>query len=204
MPVLLARLPVTIVVASPVLVDLITSPCKSDSMRHSLLMNCGSELFSLEEFFDSAYRCNGHFWRILSIIANFLPPGFVQTFINGMATVGENSGASSFMPGVIGSFSKTSSTGAGDSAENTQELFSGGDGQGSLGRFGVAKLFMKASVNPIAGVHWMWRMGSRMVVQIIEASKQKRSVGSVFWNIIYDGRLDYKQLIATRMFNYLY
>jgi hypothetical protein len=201
MPVLLARLPVTIVVASPVLVDLITSPCKSDSMRHSLLMNCGSELFSLEEFFDSAYRCNGHFWRILSIMANFLPPGFVQTFINGMATVGENSGASSFMPGVIGSFSKTSSTGAGDSAENTQELFSGGDGQGSLGRFGVAKLFMKASVNPIAGVHWMWRMGSRMVVQIIEASKQKRSVGSVFWNIIYDGRLDYKQLIATRMFN---
>ena len=70
-----------------------------------------------------------------------------------------------------------------------------------MGRFGAAKLFMKATVNPIAGTHWMWRMGTRMVVQIIEAAKAKRSVGSVFWNIIYDGRLDYKQLVATRMLN---
>lgn len=200
MPVLLVRLPVTIVIASPVIVDLITGPCRSDSMHHSLLMNCGSELFSLEEFFDSAYRCNGHFWRILSITANFIPAGFVQTFVNGMAAVGENSGASSFMPGAIGSMSKASSTDAGESADNAQAMFSSDDGT-KMGRFGATKLFMKAAVNPIAGTHWMWRMGTRMIVQIMEAAKQKRSIGSVFWNVIYDGRLDYKQLVATRMFN---
>ena len=199
MPVLLMRLPVVIIVASPVLVDLITGDCFADSKGHSLLMNCGSELFSLERFFDSAYRCNGHFWRILSITANFLPPGFVQTFLNGVATVGENSGASSFMPGVIGSMSKIGDTNAGDSADTMQDMFSGGDSK--MSRYGATKLFMKAAVNPIAGTHWMWRMGTRMIVQIIEATKNKRSVGSIFWNIIYDGRLDYKQLVATRMMN---
>ena len=201
MPVLLVRLPVTIMIASPVMVDLVTGPCKSDSMRHSLLMNCGSELFSLEDFFDSAYRCNGHFWRIISITANFIPAGFVQTFINGVATVGENSGATAFMPGVIGSISKMGDTNAGESADNAQDMFSGDMSGGKMGRFGFAKLFMKTAVNPIAGVHWMWRMGSRMVVQLMEAAKQKRSVGSVFWNVLYDGRLDYRQLVATRMFN---
>jgi hypothetical protein len=199
MDVLLVRLPVVIIVASPVLVELITGDCYADSKSHSLLMNCGSELFSLELFFDSAYRCNGHFWRILSITANFLPPGFVQTFINGVAAVGENSGASAFMPGAIGSISKVSDTNAGDSADTIQDMSGGSDTK--MGRFGAAKLFMKATVNPIAGTHWMWRMGTRMVVQIIEAAKAKRSVGSVFWNIIYDGRLDYKQLVATRMLN---
>ena len=201
MPVLLVRLPLVIIVASPVLVDLIAGDCYADSKSHSLLMNCGSELFSLEQFFDSAYRCNGHFWRILSITANFLPPGFVQTFINGVTAVGENSGATSFMPGVIGAFSKVGSTDAGDSAENLQDTVSGGGSGGKMGRFGAAKLFMKATVNPIAGTHWMWRMGSRMIVQIIQATQQRRSVGSIFWNILYDGRLDYKQLVATRMFN---
>ena len=199
MPVLLMRLPVVIMVASPVLVELITGDCFADSKGHSLLMNCGSELFSLERFFDSAYRCNGHFWRILSITANFLPPGFVQTFLNGVATVGENSGASSFMPGVIGYMSKIGDTNAGDSADTMQDMFSGGDSK--MTRFGATKLFMKATVNPIAGTHWMWRMGTRMIVQIIEATKNKRSVGSIFWNVIYDGRLDYKQLVATRMLN---
>jgi hypothetical protein len=199
MPVLLVRLPVVLVVASPVLVELITGDCYADSKSHGLLMNCGSELFSLEGFFDSAYRCNGHFWRILSITANFLPPGFVQTFINGVAAVGENSGASAFIPGVIGAFSKVGSTEAGDSASVIQEM-PGGGGE-KMSRFGVAKLFMKTAVNPIAGAHWMWRMGSRMVVQIMQATRNRRSIGSIFWNIIYDGRLDYKQLVASRMLN---
>lgn len=190
-----------IVVSSPVLIDLIAGDCYADSKSHSLLMNCGSELFSLEKFFDSAYRCNGHFWRILSITANFLPPGFVQTFINGVATVGENSGASAFIPGAIGAFSKVGSTDAGESANTVQDMVGGGGDGGKLSRFGAAKLFMKTALNPIAGAHWMWRMGSRMVVQIIQATQNQRSIGSIFWNIVYDGRLDYKQLVATRMLN---
>jgi hypothetical protein len=200
MPVLLLRLPLVVIVASPVIIDLLTGPCFKDSMGHSLLSNCGGELFSLEKFFDSAYRCNGHFWRILSKIADVMSPGFVQTFINGVAAVGENSGATAFMPGVMGSASKIGGTDAGGSSEKVQDVFGGGDGE-RMGRFGPIALFMKVSVNPIAATHWMWRMGSRMLVQIIQAAKQRRGVGSVFWNVVYDGRLDYKELIATRMFN---
>jgi hypothetical protein len=199
MPVLFVRLPVTIMVASPVLVDLIAGPCYADNMGHSLLSNCGAELFSLETFFNSAYLCNGHFWRILTKMANVIPAGFVQTFANGVASVGENSGASSFMPGIIGAASKLSNNDPAGAAEQLQDTFGGGDGK--MTRFGALKLFMTAVINPIAGTHWMWRMGSRMIIQMIEAAKKKRNVGSIFWNIIYDGRLDYKQLVATRMFN---
>mmetsp|Transcript_27618 Transcript_27618/g.57428 ORF Transcript_27618/g.57428 Transcript_27618/m.57428 type:complete len:313 (-) Transcript_27618:107-1045(-) len=200
MPALLLRLPVTIIVASPVIIDLLTGPYYKDNMGHSLPSNCDSELFSLEQFFDSAYRCNGYFWGILTKIANFMTPGFVQTFINGVAAVGENSGAGEFMPGIMESVSKLGSIDAGESSEKVQDMFGGGGGQ-KMGRFGAVTLFMKVSIDPIAATHWLWRMGSRMVVQIIQASKQKQSISSVLWNVVYDGRLDYKELIATRMFN---
>jgi hypothetical protein len=173
MPVLLIRLPLVVIVSSPVIIDLLTGPCFKDSMGHSLLSNCGGELLSLERFFDSAYRCNGHFWRILTKTANFMSPGFVQTFINGVAAVGENSGASAFMPGIMGSMSKFGSTDAGGSSEKVQDTFGGGSGE-KMGRFGAIALFMKVSTNPIAATHWMWRMGSRMLVQIIQAAKQRR------------------------------
>jgi hypothetical protein len=196
MDLLIVRLPVAILVASPVLVDLMTGPCFLDTKHHSLLMNCGQELFSLEEFFDSAYRCNGHFWRIFAIVGNFLQPGFAQTFLNGMTAIGENSGVSSFMPRIMEMFSKVSKNDPAEGVTGVQDLMSGG-----VTRFGVASIFMKAAINPIASTHWMWRMASRIVVQIIEATKSKRSVGSVFWNVLYDGRTDYKAIVAKRMFN---
>ena len=189
------RLPIVIVVSAPVLIDLLTGPCYADSMSHSLLMNCGQEIFSLEEFFKSAYACNGHFWRIIAKAANFFSPGFAQTFLNGMTTLGENSGASAFMPGIIGVVSKIAENNPMDSLSSVQDMVSGGS------KFGPMTLFMKTAMNPIAGTHWIWRMASRIVVQCIQASKEQRSVGSVFWNVLYDGRLDYKELVATRMFN---
>jgi hypothetical protein len=193
MTILFIRLPVVVIVASPVLLQLLTGPCFLDTKSHSLLMNCGQELFSLEEFFDSAYKCNAHFWRIFSIVGNFLQPGFAQTFLNGMTAVGENSGISSFMPGLIGMFSKISANSPTEGATGAQGLVSGGTGATSI--------FMRSAVNPIASTHWIWRMASRVVVQIIEATQNKRSIGSVFWNVLYDGRSDYKELVAKRMFN---
>lgn len=192
MVVLFIRLPVTVVVASPVLVDLLAGPCFLDSKSHSLLMNCGQELFSLEDFFLSAYACNAHFWNILAMIGNYLAPGFAQTFLNGMAAAGENSGASAFMPGIISAFSKITANNPLDTITAVQ----GGDS-----RFGYAAVFMKSALNPIAGAHWIWRTGSRMVVQIIQATRSQRSVGSIFWNVLYDGRVDYETLVARCMFN---
>jgi hypothetical protein len=195
MPILAFRLPIVIVVSAPVMLDLLTGPCYLDSKSHSLLMNCGQEIFSLEEFFKSAYTCNGHFWRILAKAANFIAPGFAQTFINGMAAVGENSGASAFMPGLIGEFSKMSANNPAEGLDGAQDMVAGGS------RFGPMGLFMKTAMNPIAGAHWIWRMASRIIVQCIQATQEQRSVGSVFWNVLYEGRVDYKELVATRMFN---
>lgn len=196
MAILIVRLPLVIVVSSPVLLDLLTGPCYLDTKSHSLLMNCGQELFSLEEFFEAAYACNGHFWRILAIVGNYLQPGFAQTFLNGMVAVGENSGASAFMPGIVGIFSKISSNNPTEGVDKAQDVITGG-----MARYGPMSVFMKTMLNPIAGAHWIWRMAARIVVQIIQATQAKRSVGSVFWNILYDGRIDYADLVAKRMYN---
>jgi hypothetical protein len=196
MGILILRLPIVIIVSSPVIVELLTGPCYLNSLSHSLLMNCGRELFSLEEFFESAYACNAYFWRIFSMAGNFLAPGFAQTFLNGMTAVGENSGASAFLPGMISAFSKLSANNPAEGVTNAQDLATG-----SVSRFGPMSIFMKTALNPIAGAHWIWRIGSGIVVQIIQAAKAKRSVGSVFWNVLYDGRVDYVELVAKRMFN---
>ena len=198
MPVLFIRLPVSIVIASPIVIDLITGNCFLDAKGHSLLTSCGSELFALEEFFSSAYACNGHFWRSFAIIANFLAPGFVQTFINGLVAVGENSAAGAYVAGVMAAMSKISSNDPSESTSKFQDFISGG---GTGGRFGLFGLFMKNSMNPIAGAHWIWRIGTGIVVQAIQASRQERSIGSVFMNVLYDGRSDYNELVASRMFN---
>jgi hypothetical protein len=196
MPVLFLRLPLVVVVASPVMLQLLTGPCYLDSKSHSLLMNCGREIFSLEDFFASAYACNGHFWRIIAIVANFLEPGFAQTFLNGMAAIGENSGVSSFMPGIMSAFSQISKNDPSEGVSKVQDLLTGG-----ASRFGVTSIMMKTALNPIAGAHWIWRISSGIVVQIIQATQAQRSIGSVFWNVLYDGRVDYKELVAKRMFN---
>ena len=167
LPVLFVRLPISIVVASPVIIDLITGKCYLDAKGHSLISSCGSELFSMEDFFSSAYSCSGYFWRAFAIISNFIAPGFVQTFINGLVAVGENSAAGANIPtGVMAAMSKLSSTDPSESAGKIQDLFSGG---GVGGRFGMFGIFMKTALNPIAGAHWIWRVGARIVVQAIQA-----------------------------------
>ena len=195
MVLLFVRLPVVMVTASPVIGQLLTGPCYLDAKFHSLLMNCGQDIFSLEAFFESAYMCNGYFWRILAILGNFLEPGFAQTFLNGITAIGENSGASAFVPGVMGLFAKVSANDPSEGITKAQDLLVGG------GRFGPMSMFMKTALNPIAGAHWMWRIGSGIVVQIIQAVQGKRSVGSVFWNVLYDGRVDYIDLVVRRMLN---
>jgi len=196
MAILILRLPIVVIVSSPVMIELLTGPCYMNSLSHSLLMNCGQELFSLEDFFASAYACNAYFWRIFSMVGNFLSPGFAQTFLNGMTAVGENSGASTFLPGMIGAFSKLAENNPAEGITNAQDLATG-----SASRFGPTAIFMKTALNPIAGAHWIWRIASGIVVQIIQAVEAKRSVGSVFWNVLYDGRVDYVDLVAKRMFN---
>jgi len=195
MALLLVKLPIVIITAAPVITQLLTGPCFLDTKSHSLLANCGQELFSLEEFFESAYACNAYFWRSLAIVADYMQPGFAQTFLNGLTAMGENSGASAFVPGAMGLFTKLVSNDPSEGITKLQDMIVGGS------RFGAVGMFMKTTMNPIAGAHWIWRIGSGVVVQAIEAAQQQRSVGSVFWNVLYDGRLDYVELVAKRMLN---
>lgn len=43
--------------------------CSFVTHGHSLLRRCGSDLFSLNDFFDALNRANAHFWRSFSIVA---------------------------------------------------------------------------------------------------------------------------------------
>ena len=189
------RLPVVIIVSAPVLVDLLAGDCYARSLNHGLLILCGAEVFSLEEFFTAAYECNGHFWRIIAIIADKIDPGLPQTFLNGMAMTGENSGISTFMPGVIGSVSKISKNDPMAGISQLRDTFL------PSGRAGAMGMFFQAFMNPIAGAHWIWRMASRIVVQAIQASRSKRSIASVFWNVVSEGVYDYNQIVVLRMLN---
>ena len=189
------RLPVVIIVSGPVILDLIGGDCPLRSLSHGMLMNCGAELFSLEDFFTAAYACNGHFWRIISILADKLAPGLPQTFLNGMAMTGENSGVSAYMPGVIGSITKISKNDPMGGASQMRDTFV------PSGRMGAAGMAFQAFANPIAGTHWIYRMASRIVVQIIQAVQRQRTIASVFWNVVAEGVYDYNELVALRMLN---
>lgn len=43
--------------------------CSLVTHGHSLLKRCGTDLFSLNDFFDALNRANAHFWRSFSIVA---------------------------------------------------------------------------------------------------------------------------------------
>lgn len=64
---------------------------------HSLLERCGNDIFSLDEFWESCSRADGHFWRAFSIIAervrDFKAPGTSQigTFIDGATIFAQSS-----------------------------------------------------------------------------------------------------------------
>lgn len=198
--VLLVKLVVIVGVSAPKLIDLIAGPCYQDSKSHSLLMNCGAEIFSLEEFFGAVYAANGHYWRSFAILGNFLSPGREQSFLNGITMVGENSGASAYIPSAGKVASKMGETDPTTAATQLQDMFSGPGG-----RFGamssMMSVYMKTMINPIAEAHWIYRIASRIVVQSIEASRGKRTVGTVFWNVVTEGKVDFEELVTKRMYN---
>ena len=43
--------------------------CPLVTRGHTLMLKCGSDLFSLDDFFDALNRANAHFWLSFSIVA---------------------------------------------------------------------------------------------------------------------------------------
>ena len=146
---------------------------------HSLLKVCGAELLSLDDFFAAVFRCNTLFWQAFTIIADSFGPGAPQTFINGVAVAGENGGWAALLPGMaaqLTSVSKMSPTDAMHVLSNTVITLPAPVAAAQL-----------ATMNPIAYTHFAYRMGSRMLMQIIDATAGGRTVANVFWNVISDG-----------------
>lgn len=70
-------------------------PLSGASYGHSILANCGEDIFSLEDFFDHLDDAGLLFWHTLSVAANFISPGgevgAVSDILNGMAQYGQGS-----------------------------------------------------------------------------------------------------------------
>ena len=67
--------------------------CPLVTHGHSLLQRCGSDLLSLDDFFDSLNRANAHFWRSFAIVAERVRDmgvDSVANVIDGVAYYGES------------------------------------------------------------------------------------------------------------------
>jgi hypothetical protein len=67
--------------------------CPLVTHGHSLLQRCGSDLLSLDEFFDALNRANAHFWRSFSLVAERvrdMGEHHIANIIDGVAYYGES------------------------------------------------------------------------------------------------------------------
>lgn len=67
--------------------------CPLVTHGHSLMQRCGTDLLSLDDFFDSLNRANAHFWRGFSIVAERvrdLGVDRIANIIDGVAYYGES------------------------------------------------------------------------------------------------------------------
>lgn len=185
------RLPVNLLLSFPIILDVTGGRCPLLNRGHSILKTCGSEILSLEDFFTSVFRCNTLFWMAFNIIADSFGPGVPQTFINGAVVIAENGQGVAMLPSVSAGIAKAGEV---DPAKIPELI---GNTIAALpSPIYMAALAMK---NPIANAHFYYRLGSRMLMQILEASQSSRSVANVFWNVVADGANDYDDIVLQRM-----
>jgi hypothetical protein len=92
----LVRKILDIVIMIPVLVQVWGEQenCPLVTHGHTLMLKCGTDLLSLDEFFDSVNRANAHFWRAFSIASERVRgtgADNVANIIDGVAYYGESS-----------------------------------------------------------------------------------------------------------------
>lgn len=67
--------------------------CPLVTHGHSLMQRCGSDILSLDDFFDALNRANAHFWRSFSLVAERvrgMDMNSVANIIDGVAYYGES------------------------------------------------------------------------------------------------------------------
>lgn len=68
--------------------------CPLVTHGHSLLQKCGTDLLSLDNFFDAINRANAHFWRAFSLVSERIRDmgvDGVANVVDGVAYYGESS-----------------------------------------------------------------------------------------------------------------
>ncbi len=91
----LVRKTLDIMIMVPVLVQVWgeQETCPLMTHGHTLMLKCGADLLSLDDFFDALNRANGHFWRAFSIVAERVRSAGVDkvaNIIDGVAYYGES------------------------------------------------------------------------------------------------------------------
>ena len=189
--VLQIRMPLNVILSLPVIMDFAGGKCPLLKRGHSLLTSCGAELLSLDDYFSAVFRSHALFWQTFAIVADSFGPGAPQTFMNGVAVAGENGGWSAMLPGMAKRFSAVSEMDVSKASEVVSSTIA------TLpGPVAMAKIALR---NPIAYTQFYYRMASRMLMQVLECTRSKRSVANVFWNVVSDGAQDLEQIVLQRI-----
>lgn len=185
------KIPLNVLMSFPIILDFAGGKCPLMKRGHSALTKCGSELLSMDDVFQSVYRGNALFWMTFTIIANSFGAGFPQTFINGVVMVLENKGMNvhSDMAEILGAS-------GGVDPSVAKDIYFGEFKKSLPGPIQMAQL---ALVNPLAASEFFYKQGTRMLIQILQAAKQSRSIGNVFWNTVAEGATDYDNIVLQKM-----
>ena len=183
------RLPINILLAFPIILDLSADRCPLLSRGHGILKTCGRELLSLDDFFTSVFRANALFWQSFNIVADSFGPGAPQTFINGAVAVADSRFTSiPFDPQRFGSMGEVD-------VAKIQDVMS----NSLVGMPRAIQMANIASKNPIANFEFYYNLGSKMLVNILRASQQTKTIANVFWNVVADGAQEYEIIVLQRM-----
>ena len=93
----LVKMPVDAVVYTPGVINLWSSGtvCSLQTHGHSVLQNCGADLFSLDDFFDALQRATNIFWSMPTYVSTLISKvdstDFIQNMLNGAAKYGAGS-----------------------------------------------------------------------------------------------------------------
>lgn len=176
--------------------------CPLVTKGHSLLERCGNDIFSLDEFWESCSRADGHFWRAFSIVAervrDFRAPGTSQigTFIDG-ATIFAQSSVNP-LTGSVGIALSSMKLPAASVAGTVLHAFMGGVPGGAISITASPLLMAKYTYLLVSG--WVSKILPILLgASSISAPSVAREILHVMSNHLFDSRKDFETLVIQSM-----
>lgn len=179
-------------------------PSPGASRRHSILVNCGQDLFSLDDFFDSLDDAGAVFWHSLGALAQFLRPigeatgsvNPISDLLNGMEQYGHGSiDLWASRSAVI----RLTSVPMKDLIEQGLGVLTSTPGSAWGGLGGV----LKVNAAGIAWARFGYKAVSEIVLVIVKAvlrrdSLTTQAIFQAIWATLYDLKESYTRVITDR------